>query len=64
MLTMVLSTVIKIPELRTLVLRVPLPKIIPMGEKPLLRTRFFLIPASTSNGCIKFMVMDGIKQGG
>ena len=59
----VLSAVEDVPELRALVLRVPLSEFVTMTEEAFLGTSFFLISSGTTDGCIEFIFLQGVEQG-
>jgi len=52
----------EVPQFRALILRVPLTKIIPVTEEPLLAPRLLLIAAATAETRIEFSVRDRIPQ--
>src|ERR1035437_2396546 len=52
-----------VPEFRSLVLGVPLAKFIPVRKEPFLCAGFFFVTPAPANGCIKFVLLDGIQKG-
>src|SRR3954467_2211245 len=60
---LVFTTVENIPQLRTLVLRVPLTKFITMREKTLFSTCFFFITTGAADSRIYFVPFNCIEQG-
>ena len=58
----VLLTVEDVPELWSLILGIPLSEIIPVGKETFLGPGFLLIAPPSSQGRIKFELLDGIQQ--
>ena len=58
-----LAAVENVPQLRTLILGVPLPERIPMGEKPFFRTRLFFVAPPASKCGIVITRLKTVKQG-
>src|SRR5262245_40395402 len=54
--------VVEIPELGTLVFRVPLTKLVAKGKNPLFRSGLFLVPARAADAGVKAKLLDGIQQ--
>jgi hypothetical protein len=55
--------VVQIPELRALILRVPLTEVVAMGEDALLRSGFLFVPPGAADGGVKAELLDGVQQG-
>ena len=62
MLPVVFLTVEEVPELRALILGVPLPKLVAVGEEALFGTCFLFVPAGTTEGCIEFAFLQLFEQ--
>ena len=56
------SPVEKIPQLRPLILGIPLPEVIPVGEKTLLGACLLLITSATTQCRIEAILLDRIQQ--
>src|SRR5215469_16694061 len=54
--------VVEIPKLRTLILRIPLTKLIAEGKDSLLRPGLLLVPARAADTGVKPKLLDGIKK--
>src|SRR4029434_6960038 len=54
--------VVEIPELRALVLRVPLAELVAKGKNPFLRPSLFLVPPSAADAGVKPKLFYGIQQ--
>ena len=61
-LTRMMPPVVQRPQLRTLILRIPLPELIPEREHPLLGPSLLLIPARTTEQRIKPILVHRIQQ--
>ena len=62
MLSDVLASVEQVPKLGSLVLRIPLPKLVAVREKPLLGPRLFLIPSRAAHTCVELVFLDRVQQ--
>ena len=59
-----LAPVEDVPQLRTLILRVPLGELIAMAEEALLGTGLLLVATGTTYGCIKVVLLDRVQERG
>src|SRR5690606_33576900 len=64
MLPFEMFSVQEIPQLRTLVLWIPLTKIIPMGEESFFCPGFLFIPSASPDRTIYFIFFNSIQEGG
>ena len=60
MLAGVLVAVEEVPQLRALVLRVPLAELVPVREKPLFGAGFFFVPACAAEGRVDLQLFNGV----
>src|SRR5690554_7244367 len=51
------------PQLRTLILRIPLSKLVPVREKTFLSTGLFFVTTTATHSSIKLQLFKGIKEG-
>jgi hypothetical protein len=61
-LALVLTPVVEAPQLRALVLGIPLAEAVAVGEEALLGARLFLVPARAADGCIRLEFGQGVEQ--
>src|SRR5680860_44915 len=61
-LTAVVAAVVEVPQLRSLVLRVPLPEVVTEREHPLLGTSLVLVTASPAEDGIEAVLLDPVEQ--
>ena len=62
MLALVQATVVEVPELGALVLRVPLAELVPVGVDALLGAGLLLVATTTAKGGREAVLLDGVEQ--
>ena len=62
MLAHIFLGIVDVPELRPLVLGVPLAKFIAVGEDALLGTGFLFVAAGSADGCVETAFGEGVQQ--